>query len=88
MRTTTLVILALLTIGGFGFAGLAWSIAGKTESAIHEIEALIGVLVGTVAFAGAAIVHAADRLERAIDRGTQVTLNEAKLAELRAKGGH
>jgi hypothetical protein len=53
MRTLTLVILVLITIGGWG-AGILIGMLGK--SAIHEILSAVYFLIGTVAFAASAII--------------------------------
>lgn len=46
MRTITGVILLCLAFGG---VALAAAIFGVSKSAIHEIEALIGILISAVA---------------------------------------
>jgi hypothetical protein len=48
-------LMITVAILAWGFAALVF---GDARSAIHEIEALIGVLIGTVALAGAGIIGA------------------------------
>lgn len=57
MRTFVLAILAFMAIGGIGFGVLlliAIEMDHQGAGAIHEIEALILILIGTTAVAGAA----------------------------------
>lgn len=54
MRALALVILFLITVGGWGLGVLTGMLG---TSAIHEILSAVYFLIGTVAFAAAAIIE-------------------------------
>jgi hypothetical protein len=54
MRALSLIILFLITVGGWGL-GILTGLFGR--SAIHEILSAVYFLIGTVAFSAAVIVE-------------------------------
>jgi len=87
MKTQTMSVILLVVAGAAALFGVyAFSVSTDTNSAIHEIESRLGLLIAAVAFAGSATVTMLGRVHEAVNRGTQVVLNEAKMSELRYAG--
>ena len=82
MRTGLLVT---ATIGALvGLISFAWSISNRGQyGALHEIEALLGFLVATVAFVGRALLAAVEKLTSVVDHGNDVAETAARLAAMR-----
>jgi len=69
MRRLGLVFLLLLTIGGFGLGGLIFGVA---TSAVHEIEALICFLIGTVALGFSVAVGVLEAVRDEVEVSTKM----------------
>lgn len=86
MKNVLTVLLFLVAIGGVLTAG---SLFGAAQSAIHEIEAFIALLIGVCALGFVAVSLHVDAMRtqtvEAVNRSTQVAITEAKLAETRAR---
>lgn len=72
MRVLSMVVLLVLAVGGLGILGIGFiafrDVLHHEGGAIAEIDAMIAILIGTVAFAGVSIVAA---IERASQRSPQ-----------------
>ena len=85
MRMFLVAVLFMAGIGALVMGGQFMSVA---QSAVHEIEGMIAFLISVVAIGSAAIVLAVEKMREeisaAVNRGTTVVINEAKLAETKA----
>ena len=59
MRQLLVALLFLIVLGGFG---MGFTIMGDAQSAVHEIEGLISILIGTVALGSMAIALGVEKL--------------------------
>lgn len=79
MRTWMLTVAILGALVGV----ISLAVSFSTHSALHEIEALLSFLIGTIAFVGRALLAAIERLTHVVDHGNDVAETAARLAAMR-----